>query len=120
MFTLDVRSVGNFTQFRRQLKNLSLQRCTSTTAPSCLTRLLKNGILTMMNFKNDQCLCLDAPLNLISKNVDCVNISYLLYQVSGGYLQIAQTGANAGALDLLNPLQVTHLPPVWDLLRPLA
>ena len=42
---------------------------------------------------------------------------------SGGFLQTAQTWANAGVvffLELVSPIQVTHLPPVWDLLLPLA
>ena len=41
-------------------------------------------------------------------------------QVSGGFFQIAQTWANAAlcrsysSLELVSPLQVTHLHPVWD------
>ena len=38
-------------------------------------------------------------------------------QVPVGFLQKAQTWANA---EFVSPLQVTHLPPVWDLLLPLA
>ena len=41
-------------------------------------------------------------------------------QGSGGLLQTAQTWANAGVVEVVSPLQVTHLPPVWDLLLPLA
>ena len=43
-----------------------------------------------------------------------------LTQDSGSFLQTAQTWANSAVVELLSPLQVTHLPPVWDILLPLA
>ena len=46
---------------------------------------------------------------------------YLVLRFLGSFLQTAQIWANAGVvLELVSPLQVTHLPPVWDLLLPLA
>ena len=58
---------------------------------------------------------LTGPIPLAVHLGDCVFL--------GDYLQTAQTWANAGvvlSVEFVSPLQVTHLPPVWDLLLPLA